>query len=131
LGQKAKVWTVHGEFPGSVVEVVPSADPASRTFVVKVALPRVCPCRSGEYGKVGFLLGEEKALAIPRAALIDRGQLEGVYVVNSERIAQYRLVKTGRELGDRFEILSGLSEGEQIATSALGRLSDGVRVEAP
>jgi membrane fusion protein, multidrug efflux system len=130
-GQRVPVWTGHGQFTGSVVEVVPAADPGSRTFLVKLALPSSCSCRSGEYGKASFRVGERKALAVPRAAVIERGQLEGVYVVDSSGIAQYRLVKTGKSFGGQIEILSGLSEGEQVATSLLDRLSDGVRVEGP
>jgi RND family efflux transporter MFP subunit len=130
LGQKAEVWTGRGEFRGRVVEIVPAADPGSRTFVVKVTLPAACACRSGEYGKVVFSVGGRKALAIGRPVVVERGQLEGVYVVNPHGIAEYRLVKTGRNFGDRVEILSGLSEGEQVATSPLDRLSDGARVEA-
>ena len=131
VGQQAQVTTDQGRFPGSVVEVVPAADPASRTFVVKVALPAACAsCRSGEYGTAAFAIGELRDLAIPRTALVDRGQLEGVYVVGSNSVAEYRLVKTGRRLGDQTEVLSGLSDGERIATSQLDRLSDGVRVEA-
>ncbi|HUI41132.1 MAG TPA: efflux RND transporter periplasmic adaptor subunit [Terriglobia bacterium] len=130
-GQQVQVTTGQGQFPGRVVEVVPAADPGSRTFVVKVALPAACACRSGEYGTAAFATGELKALAVPRSAVIERGQLEGVYVVDSRSLAEYRLVKTGKILGDRVEILSGLSDGEQIATSQPDRLSDGVRVEAP
>lgn len=129
-GEQARVTTDRGQFSGIVVEVVPSADPASRTFVVKVALPAACSCRSGEYGTAAFATGELTALAVSRSAIVDRGQLEGVYVVGSNGLAEYRLVKTGKTLGDRVEILSGLSDGEHIATSQLDRLSDGVRVEA-
>jgi RND family efflux transporter MFP subunit len=129
-GEQARVTTDRGQFSGSVVEVVPSADPTSRTFVVKVALPAACSCRSGEYGTAAFGTGELKALAVPRAALVDRGQLEGVYVVEPNGLAEYRLVKTGKTLGDHLEILSGLSDGEHIATSQLDRFSDGVKVEA-
>ena len=132
LGQQVPVWTDRGQFAGSVVEIVPAADPGSRTFLVKLALPSSCPCRSGEYGKASFPTGERKALAVPRAAVVERGQLEGVYVVDARGIAGYRLVKTGKTSGDRIEILSGVSDGEQVATSLLNRLSDGVRVvEAP
>jgi len=130
LRQQAEVTTGQGRFSGTVVEVVPAADPASRTFVVKIALPASCSCRSGEYGTAAFAVGERKALAIPRSAIVDRGQLEGVYVVRSNGLAEYRLVKTGRTLDDHVEILSGLSDGDEIATSQLDRLSDGVRVEA-
>jgi len=131
LGQLAQVTSDQGGFSGTVVEVVPAADPASRTFVVKIALPAACSsCRSGAYGTAAFAIGDLKALAIPRTAIVDRGQLEGVYVVGSNGLAEYRLVKTGRTLGDHIEILSGLSDGEQVATSQLDPLSDGVRVEA-
>ena len=130
VGEQAQVTTGNGRFPGSVVEVVPAADPASRTSVVKVALPAACACRSGEYGTAAFVNSEINALTVPRSAVVDRGQLEGVDAVNSKGIVEYRLVKTGKIMGDRVEILSGLSDGEQIATSQLDRLSDGVKVEA-
>lgn len=129
VGQRARVATGESRFPGTVVEVVPAADPASRTFVVKVALP-ACGCRSGEYGTADFASGDVKALAVARSSVVERGQLEGVYVAGPNGIAEYRLVKTGRTLGDRVEILSGLSDGERVATSELDRLRDGVRVEA-
>ena len=131
VGQPALVTTGQGSFPGTVVEVVPAADPASRTFVAKVALPTACSCRSGEYGTAAFPAGEVNALAVPRSALVERGQLEGVYVVGPQGLVEYRLVKTDRNLDDRVEILSGLSDGERIATSQVDRLSDGERVEAP
>jgi multidrug efflux system membrane fusion protein len=130
LRQQAQVTTEQGGFTGTVVEVVPAADPASRTFVIKIALPASCFCRTGEYGTAAFATGELKALAIPPSAIVDRGQLEGVFVVRANGLAEYRLVKTGMALSDRVEILSGLSDGDEIATSQLDRLSDGVRVEA-
>jgi membrane fusion protein, multidrug efflux system len=130
VGQQAQVTTEQGRFPGSVVEVVPAADPGSRTFVAKVALPAACACRSGEYGTAAFATRELRVLAVPRSAVVDRGQLQGVYVLDSKGLVEYRLVKTGKIMGDRVEILSGLSDGDQVATSQLDRLSDGVRVEA-
>jgi RND family efflux transporter MFP subunit len=129
LHQPLRVTTEHGQFPGTVVEIVPAADPASRTFVVKVALPAACTCRSGEYGTAAFPSGESKVLAVPRSALVERGQLEGIYVIGSNGLAEYRLVKSGKTLGDRLEILSGVSDGELVATSHVDRVSDGVRVE--
>jgi len=130
LAQEVQVGTNRGRFAGRVVEIVPSSDPLSRTCVVKLALPPACSCRSGEYGKALFPIGGRGALTVPRLAVVERGQLEGVYVVKSQRIVDYRLVKTGKDFGDRVEILSGLSDGEQVATSKLDQLADGVRVEA-
>lgn len=128
-GQQVPVSTERVQLTGSVVEVVPAADPGSRTFLVKLALPSPCSCRSGEYGKAKFPIGERKVLAVTRVAVVERGQLEGVYVVDSRGIAEYRLVKTGKSFGDRIEILSGVSDGDRVAASLLDRLSDGVRVE--
>lgn len=130
LGQEARIWMEQGQAAGNVVEIVPAADPASRTFMVKVALPTACVCRSGEYGKANFAVGEQKALAVPRSALVERGELEGIYVVDPNGVAEYRLVTTGKLLGDQVEILSGLSDGERVARSQVDRLSDGARVEA-
>jgi multidrug efflux system membrane fusion protein len=128
LGQESAVSTESGPFTGKVVEIVPAADPDTRTFVVKIALPPKCSCHSGEYGKAEFPVGEQKALTVPRTALVERGQLQGVFVVNSEGVAEYRLVTTGKSFGEQVEILSGLSDGERVATSNLDRLTDGARV---
>lgn len=130
VGEAVRVSTENGGWEGRVGEVVPAADAASRTFLVKVELPRDCACRSGEYGKASFPAGEEKLLAVPRDALVTHGELQGVFVVNTQGAAEYRLVKTGKEVGERVEILSGLSEGDRVATTQVDRLRDGARVEA-
>ena len=128
LEQETTVETSAGQWKGTVAEIVPSADPDTRTSVVKVALPQTCKCQSGEYGKARFPVGEQKALTVPQSALLERGQLEAVYAVDPQGIAGYRLVTTGKSIGDRIEILSGLSDGERVATTRLDQLSDGVRV---
>lgn len=130
MGEKAQVSTDGGEWTGSVVEIAPSTDAGTRTFVVKVALPAACQCRSGEYGKAIFSTGETRTLTVPRSAVVARGQLDGVYVVNPQGVAAYRLVTTGKSFGERVEILSGLTDGESVATSHLDQLSDGARVVA-
>ncbi len=130
LGQSVAIRMTQGEVQGRVEEIVPSADPASRTFLVKIALPKDCACSSGDYGTAQFPLGVEKRLTIARAALVERGELEGVYVVAADGSVEYRLIKTGQTFGDRLEILSGLADGDRIATSQISRLSDGARVEA-
>jgi multidrug efflux system membrane fusion protein len=128
-GETVSVTTEHGQFEGRVAEIVPAADSASRTFTVKIDLPRDCQCRSGEYGKAGFTVGEERRMVVPRAALVEYGELEGLYVVDPEGKVEYRLVKTGKSFGDSVEIVSGLSDGERIAVSNIDRLRDGARVE--
>ena len=131
VGMAASVKTEHATFDGRVAEIVPSADVGSRTFLIKVELPRDCDCRSGEYGTASFAIGQEKRLTVPRHAVLEHGELEGLFVVNAQGTAEYRLVKTGKDLGERVEIVSGLAENERVATSQLEKLRDGVRVEEP
>lgn len=131
VGMAARVKTEHATLEGRVVEIVPSADVASRTFLVKVELPPDCGCRSGEYGTASFAIGEEKRLTVPRPAVIEHGELEGVFVVNAQGSVEYRLVKTGKNFGERVEIVSGLAENERVATTQLDKLRDGARVEEP
>lgn len=130
LGMSVSVDTGRGKFEGRVSEIVPAADVASRTFLVKIDLPRDCGCRSGEYGTASFAIGEAKRLTVPRAAVVAHGQLEGVYVIGPQSSAEFRLVKSGKDVGGRVEILSGLSDGERVAISQLHQLRDGAVVEA-
>ncbi|HSQ18905.1 MAG TPA: efflux RND transporter periplasmic adaptor subunit, partial [Blastocatellia bacterium] len=84
--------------------------------------------RSGLYGKARFSTGQTQAITISRKAVVERGQLTSVYVVDQSGIARMRLVKTGKTYGDQLEVLSGLKEGEQIVVDGVAAVSDGSRV---
>lgn len=131
LGQRAGV-TIEAlgqELSGPVVEIVPAADPFSRTFTTKIDLPSLPGLQSGLYGKARFVVGRQEVLVVSRKAITERGQLVGVFVVESGGIARLRLVKTGKLYGDQIEILSGLSPGERVITEGIERVSDGSRIE--
>jgi multidrug efflux system membrane fusion protein len=115
---------------GLVDEIVPAADPGSRSYLVKIGLPNVSgtQLRSGLYGKARFITGQRQALAIPQTAITERGQLVGVFVVDQAGVARLRLLKTGKTFAERVEVLSGLTEGEQIVTEGLSSIQDGTRV---
>ena len=67
-------------------------------------------------------------ILIPKAALIKKGELEGIYTVSGSNTAILRWLKLGRSLGDQIEVLSGISEGEQYIVSAEGKLFNGVKI---
>jgi len=113
---------------GTVVEAAPSADPLSRTFRVKVALPRNPGIKSGMYGKALCPREERQTILIPQKALIKRGQLEQVFSVDESQTTHLRLIKTGKAFGDQLEILAGLQEGEVIIANPKPGLKDGSRV---
>ena len=118
------------ELNGIVEEIVPAADPATRSYTVKIALPNTSDIhlRSGLYGKARFVAGQRKTLSVPQKAVTQQGQLVGVFVVDQAGVARLRLVKTGRTVGDRVELLSGLNEGEEIISEVITSLRDGTRV---
>jgi multidrug efflux pump subunit AcrA (membrane-fusion protein) len=118
------------ELSGSVEEIVPASDPNSRSYIVKVGVPNLAgvQLRSGVYGKARFISGQRQALAIPKTAISQRGQLTGVFIVDQSGLARLRLIKTGRAFGDKFEILSGLNAGEQIVIEGPATIQDGTRV---
>lgn len=113
-----------------VTEVVPSADPVSRTFIVRADLPANPRLGSGQYARVTVGLGKRTAVVVPESALVARGQLDGVYVESDGTLA-FRIVQAGRPAGPgRREILSGLAAGERIVVEGAGLAVDGARVGA-
>jgi len=111
-----------------VSEIVPSVDPGSRTYIVKLDLPSAAQLRTGMFGRAIFPVGIEKVVAIPAAALMERGQLQSVFVVE-DGIAHARLLTTGRRTKDAVEILSGLNAGERVVAPVPPGLQDGARLE--
>ncbi|MBI3670608.1 MAG: efflux RND transporter periplasmic adaptor subunit [Acidobacteria bacterium] len=118
------------ELAGKVVELEAGADPASQTLRVRIELPHDAGVRSGWFGRAWFRRGERRALVVPRSAVVERGQLRGVYAVDAGQVARWRLVTPGASLAERVEILSGLSEGERYVTDPGGQELDGKKVEA-
>ena len=114
----------------SVVEIVPTADPNSRSYNVKLALPAIAGAqlRSGLYGRASFTSGQRQALAIPQKAVMQRGQLTSVFVVDQSGVARLRLVKTGKSFDEKIEVLSGLNDGDEIVVDGLSAVQDGSRV---
>jgi RND family efflux transporter MFP subunit len=111
-----------------VSEIAPAADAASRTFSVKLDLPAATDLRAGQFARVTILLAESKALLVPASAVVQRGQMELVFIVTNGR-AQLRLVKTGKRIGDAVELVSGVSAGEMAVIDGAARLRDGQSVE--
>lgn len=115
---------------GTVVQIVPAADPTSRTFLVKIELPADTRLRSGLYGRAQFSRGERQALLIPHSAVVERGQLQGVFVLDQNKVASLRYVTLGKSSGSAIEVLAGLKSGERFVAKP-GELDlNGKRVEA-
>ena len=106
--------------PAVVGEVLPAADPRSRTIEVRV--PFTAPgARPGRFGRLRVKLGERATVRVPAAAVVRVGQLETV-VLQTDGEWVRRLVTTGAAFADgSVEILSGLAGGEIVGVAASGR----------
>ena len=114
---------------GRVTEIVPAVDAQSRAGLVKIDLPDMAGLRSGAFGRVLFPAGRRRVIAIPAGAVIERGQLQSIFVAD-QGVARIRLLTLGQRDRDRVEVLSGLSEGEKVIFPQARGLADGARVEA-
>jgi RND family efflux transporter MFP subunit len=97
----------------TVEEIVPYADPATRTFLVKTSLPDLTGLYPGMFGKLLVPVQEHQVIVIPSKAVRHVGQLELVSVKEND-IWQTRYIKTGKTMKEMVEVLSGLSGGETI-----------------
>ncbi|MGE5237373.1 MAG: efflux RND transporter periplasmic adaptor subunit [Chloroflexota bacterium] len=112
------------EVKGSITEVVPSVDPASRTFLVKISV-RTEGLKTGQYAKARIEMGKSRTVVIPKGAVVEKGQLTGVYTVDDAGVVSYRIVKTGKQRKDGIEVLSGLTEKDRIIVAGVEKAVDG------
>lgn len=118
-----------GAVKGKVVQIIPAADPASRAFMVKIELPTDARLRSGVFGRTEFSRGQRQGLLIPRSAVVERGQLQGVFVLDQDKVANLRYVTLGKSSGSEIEVLSGLQRGERFVANPGKRDLNSKRVE--
>lgn len=108
-----EIETLNRQLDATVEEIVPYADPDSRTFLVKASLPVVDGLYPGMFGKLRIPVDRQRIVTVPWRAVKRVGQLELIQVQSGDGW-QLRHVKTGERLGDRIEILSGLDGTETI-----------------
>ncbi len=115
-------------FMASISNLNRSGNQRNRQFEVEAKLiTDIEELRSGLYADVLIEQNSgDEGLFISRNALIERGQLKGVYVVNSDNKILLRWIRTGKNVGDDIEVLSGLSEGEMIVSKPTPTLKDGL-----
>ena len=103
-----------------VREIVPQAQQASRSVLVKLALPQSSfnPILPGMYGRAAIPIGQVERVWLPESAVLHIGQLDLVEVAESDGTLSRRFVRVGRVVDGKVEILSGLSPGERVALPA-------------
>jgi RND family efflux transporter MFP subunit len=112
----------------TISELGASADPISRTVMVKLDVPNLPELRTGMFGRLSVTTGEDSVIVVPTNAVVQRGQMELVSVVAEGR-AHLRIIRTGRSYGDTIEVLAGLEDGESVAITNAAALVDGQAIE--
>ena len=121
---QVQVDAVRKEYSATVKEIAPAGDPLSRTFRIKLDLPSAPELSPGQFARLLVPSGRGAVTQVPAGAVLRRGQMEIVFVIEDQR-AVLHLVKTGRQMDGHVEIVSGLEPGDVVATENATRLSDG------
>jgi RND family efflux transporter MFP subunit len=113
----------------NITEMAPAIDATSRTFLIKAQIiedqNNRLPLKTGLYARIMIPHGKKNLLVVPASAIVEKGQLVGLYVVDEKGIISYRLIRTGRTFGSNVEILSGLSDGQKVIVEGVSNAYDG------
>lgn len=104
------------QLEATVDEIVPAADPRSRTFLVRASLPSTAGLHSGMFARLVLQVGERQVIEVDRRAIRKIGQLDTTLVKTNSHWTR-RYVTLGREDGEKVEVLSGLVGGETLGWS--------------
>ncbi len=128
LGDHVSVEVGDSNLGGTIAELAPGVDTASRGFLVKVDLEGHPDLRPGTFARIGFDIGTRPRLVVPTTAITAAGALDRVFVVE-DHVARLRMITRGEHQGALTEVLSGLSPGEQVVSAPPAELRDGRAIE--
>ena len=118
------------EFSGKISLIAPTIDLATRTFMVEAQFSNGNQkLRPGMFGRVELNLGKAKKVIISDKAVIKQSGTNNKYVfIEKNGSVEYRQVELGRRMGDKYELLSGVNDGENVVISGQTNLLDGKKV---
>lgn len=128
-GQTARVTLPDGRtVEGTVRQTAPALNSATARGIVYVALPVGSGALAGGYASGDIALGNSPALTVPQSSVVPRDGRSLVFTIGEDDRVTRRIVTTGRRLGDRVEILSGLPADARLVESGGAFLNDGATV---
>lgn len=126
------VKSINERINGKVTEVSTSSKNTGGQYLVKVALDKTdANILSGMFATVQFPIEKKvstEMVLIPMEAIVNKGQLSGVYTVSQTNTALLRWLRLGRTFGNQVEVLSGLAADEAYIVSAKGKLYNGAKI---
>lgn len=131
LGVKAKIEVFEGEeFAGKISLIAPTIDPSTRTFMVEASFTNANQkLRPGMFGRVELNLGKANKVVVSDKAVIKQSGTNDKYVfIEKDGVVENRKVELGRRMKDKYEILGGIENGENVVVSGQSRLVSGSKV---
>jgi len=115
-----------GRRAARVLTVAAAGDPKTRRFRVELALKNEDgKLKSGMFARVYFRTGTIESLAVPQDAVLRRGQLTGLFILDEENRSRLRWIRLGRKSEQIVEVLSGLNPGDRVVASGVGLMREG------
>ncbi len=105
------------EIYGTSQYIQKSEDPVSHTHLVKIVIPKLIFVHPGEFAKVLIARKPIEAITIPENSIVERGGIEGVFVLDKSNVVHFRMLRLGEKIGNRYIVLSGLKQGERIVVN--------------
>ena len=119
-------------FDGKIHRITPSIDAATHTFPVEVVIPNGKEqIKPGMYARVTMKYGTRQNIVVPDRAVVkmlgsgDRF----IYVYKADGTVSYQKVELGRRMQDKYEVLSGIADGDEVVVTGQSALKDGLAVE--
>ncbi|WP_294177532.1 efflux RND transporter periplasmic adaptor subunit [uncultured Coprobacter sp.] len=123
---------VYGDeiFQGKVSLIYPTVDPQTRTFPVEIKLPnKDLKVRPGMFARVTMNFGTQNHVVAPDLSIIKQAGSGDRYIyVYKDGKVSYNKVLLGRRMDDKYEIISGVSDGDQVVVAGQSRLTNGAEV---
>lgn len=123
---------VYGDeiFHGKVSLIYPTVDPQTRTFPVEIKLPnKDLKVRPGMFARVTMNFGTQNHVVAPDLSIIKQAGSGDRYIyVYKDGKVSYNKVLLGRRMDDKYEIISGVSDGDQVVVAGQSRLTNGTEV---
>lgn len=124
---------VYGDevFKGKVSLVYPTIDAATRTFPVEIKIANADErVRPGMFARATMNFGTLNHVVAPDQAIVKQSGSGDryIYVYKNGKVS-YQKVELGRRMGNKYEIVSGVDNGDQVVITGQNRLTNGMEVE--
>jgi RND family efflux transporter MFP subunit len=117
------------QLKGVVERIIPSSSFSGQYKIIVSLSGKNSKLKPGMFAKIDLLKESKDKLLVNKSIIIRKGQLTGLYTVNQQSEAMLRWVRLGKEYGEKVEIISGLSAGEELIVSTSSKIADGIKVK--